>query len=635
MSSLFKRYQGVYIIAEVGINHNGDLSEAKKLIKAAVEAGANGVKIQVRDLAEIYTTAVFEDSLKAEQGTQYLLDELKRVHLSFDDVRNLHDYAKQFEADFFATPFDIKSAHFLNSLGLELFKIGSPDLTNLPLLEVVADFKKPMILSTGMSDEAEILQVADFLKSRGSDFSLLHCNSTYPASISDININYLPVLKDKTNVKVGYSGHEQGFIPTLAAVALGAEIIERHITFDTDQEGPDHSSSLNVKDFAQMVREVRTVSESLGLPIRNYNQGEKNNRIALAKSLVASEDIESGTVLESKHFSAKSPAKGISPLLRHDFLGKTISSAIKKDDYFFPELLENSGPPIRENFKIPKTWGIVGRLNDFKDYLNLKPDLVEIHLTWRDLVGYGNIQKPGTFEQDLVVHAPEYYKDQLIDFTSQDSKVTEYSLEMLQKAIALARDLAPSFKGMKDSQGPRVVVHPGGHFEKLTTSNKQDQYKLLKKNLKSLDTRGVRLLVENMPPLPWYFGGQWYNTIFLDPKEIAQFAQEMNWGICYDTSHAQLYCHYANLSLADFTKSVLDHVKYLHISDAKGSTQEGLQIGHGDIDFEQFFTLINKVNVGFIPEIWQGHLARGRGFKEALASIESIIHKVSGESCEV
>jgi N-acetylneuraminate synthase len=304
--------------------------------------------------------------------------------------------------------------------------------------------------------------------------------------------------------------------------------------------------------------------------------------------------------------------------------------AIAADDYLFPEQLASASEAGR-SYRFDKTWGIVGRLNDFRDFLELKPDLLEIHLTWRDLLEY---RRPADkFDQDLVVHAPEYFRDRLIDFASDDKEVTDYSLEMLQKTINLARDLAPQFRGMKDSRGPRIVVHPGGHFPKLVEPNKTEQYRLLMKRLREVDSEGVRLLVENMPPRPWYFGGQWYNTIFMDGREIAQFASEMGWEICFDTSHAGLYCNFAGIPFADCTRSVLDHIAYLHISDARGITEEGLQIGQGNIDFEQFFTIVEKIDNGFIPEIWQGHLNHGQGFKDALGILERIFAKVGGKSC--
>lgn len=632
MRTRYESTASTYIIAEIGLNHNGDLNEAKNLITEAVRAGSDAVKFQVRDLESLYTKAVLDDPLKAEQGTQYILSELHRAHLTYDQIRELREFASQYEVDFFATPFDLKSAEFLNTLGIPIFKIGSPDFTNLPLLDRVAAFGKPMILSTGMCDEGEIRQVVSFLKKRNADFALLHCNSTYPASYTDINLRYLPVLKQLSGVRVGYSGHEQGFAPTLASLALGAEIIERHITSDTTQQGPDHRSSLTVADFAAMVREVRNVEMSLGRAQKNFSQGERINRTTLGKSLVAARDLARGSRITANDLVAKSPAKGVAPLELERFVGQRLNRDLKKDDYVFFEDL--AGEELEApTYSIPRKWGVVGRLNDFQEFLDVRPKLVEIHLTWRDLVGFEKAPER-KFTQDLVVHAPEYFQDHLIDFTTTDPRVLEYSFEMLNRTIALAREMAPRFSGMQDPQGPRVVVHPGGHFTQRTHTNKQEQYRNLVRNLKSVDSSGVQILVENMPPFPWYFGGQWYNTVFMDAREIAQFAQELGWGICYDTSHALLYCNSLESSLKDYTRAVLPHVKYLHISDAKGVTDEGLQLGHGNLDFDHLFELIHKLDVGFIPEIWQGHLNRGQGFKQALATIEKLLHeKLAGDSC--
>jgi N-acetylneuraminate synthase len=335
-------------------------------------------------------------------------------------------------------------------------------------------------------------------------------------------------------------------------------------------------------------------------------------------------------VLQSADIVAKTPAKGISPLELEWVVGSKLVRNVKTDEYFFPEQFESVTSTV-VSVNIPKKWGIVGRLNDFRDFLDLKPDLVEIHLTWRDLFDRRRVED--SFEQDLVVHAPEYFQDRLIDFSSPDAKVTEYSLEMLQRTINLAREIAPRFKGARDPRGPRVVVHPGGHFAEPTDSDKTEQYRLLMKHLMELDAEGVRLLVENMPPRPWYFGGRWYNTIFMDGREIAQFAKEMGWGVCFDTSHAGLYANLAGISLADCTRAVLDHIAYLHISDYRGVTEEGLQLGEGEIDLAQFFAMVSKIDNGFIPEIWQGHLDHGRGFRQALKSVETVLGKVSGPSC--
>jgi N-acetylneuraminate synthase len=629
--SILATTDSVYVIAEIGINHNGDIEQAKQLIAAAVASGANAVKFQVRDLDAIYTEAILADPLKAEQGTQYLLAQLRKTLLSFDQYAELAQYARQFDADFFATPFDTKSADFLNELGIELFKIGSPDFTNLPLIEHVAGFGKPLILSTGMATESEIREVAAHLRASNTDFSLLHCSSTYPAAPTDINLLFMDRLRELASRTYGYSGHEIGYAPTLAAVARGARIIERHITFDRSAEGPDHRASLTPDEFRMMVDAIRDVERVLGVPEKRISQGELNNRLSLAKSLVAARDLAAGHVLQQDDFDVRSPAKGMSPLLMPQLIGETLREPLNRGEYFYPKLFEAEAVDVTADYSVPKTWGIVGRLNDFRDYLDMRPDLIEIHMTWRDIDGYRSLE--GDFEQDLVVHAPEYYQDTLIDFSSDDASITDLSLTMLQRSIDIARDLSPRFKGQQDSRGPRVVVHPGGHFPASTQTNRSVQYERLMKNLRRVDAEGVRILVENMPPFPWYFGGQWNNTIFLDPAEIAQFAKEMGWGICYDTSHAQLYCAHAGLSILEFTRTVLPHVHYLHLSDAKGVTHEGLQIGQGDIDFPGLFELLQNINPGFVPEIWQGHLDNGRGFKDAMKTVRQLLQKSAGASC--
>lgn len=622
----------VFIIAEVGINHNGCLKTAKDLIRAAKEAGADAVKVQVRDLKEIYSQSILDDPLKAEHGTQHMLSELKKTMLSYSDIRELQRVAQDIGIIFFGTPFDLRSLKFLvDELKTDLIKVGSPDFSNLPLLFNIVKCKKPMILSTGMSTESEIIQVVNFLKSHEAEFKLLHCNSTYPAAAEDLNLNFLPKLKEISGVTVGYSGHEAGYGITLGAVALGAKIIERHITFDTTQEGLDHSSSLDIGQFKEMVREIRTLELALGKAIRVKSQGEAQNFLSLGKAVVAKKKLRQGEVFSMDDCVAKSPAKGISPLEVQKFLGEKMNRDVLEGDYLYPDFFGDLKGK-KNTFEIKKTWGVVGRLNDFKHFLDIKPDLVEIHMTWRDVVSFSPIK--GEFKQDLVVHAPEYFKDKLIDFTTEDPQIKEISIEMLRETIRVAKELDKNFSGQKNDMGPRVVVHPGGHFSKPTASSRSSQYRTLLKNLKNIDSRGVRLHVENMPPFPWYFGGQWYNTIFMDPKEIAQFSEESGWNICYDLSHALLYCNHVGIDIKSFSKDIMNHIGYLHISDAAGVTNEGLQLGQGNLDLEHVAELVKKLNVGFIPEIWQGHLNRGEGFKEALGLMESLLkNKLSTPPC--
>lgn len=614
----------VYIIAEIGLNHNGNINTAKKLIRDAFEIGADAVKFQLRNLKKIYIDEVLKDSKLAEQSSQYLLNELRKSHLTPNDIKTLHEYSKKFKLDFLVTPFDESSATFLNKINLPAFKIGSPDMTNIFLLDHILKFNKPMIVSTGMSEYKEITQVVNYLKSAKATFALMHCNSTYPVNPYDLNLSLIKRMKQDFGVAIGYSGHERGFIPTLAAVTLGAEIIERHLTLDKTQKGPDHRSSLDVNEFKQMVQAIREIESSIGVPKRIFGQGERSNRLALGKSLVFKKNLKAGMDLNRNHFAAKTPARGISPFEVSNFMNKKLYSDVKKDIYVSLQHIKPYERRSDFNIKHLKRWGQIGRLNDFNNFLSINPKIIEIHLTWRDLIDHMH-KIDNFYSQELVVHAPEYYFDNLVDFTSDNSKIIANSLEMLQKTINLTRKIANKFKAI-DKKGPAIIVHPGGHFEKVPKQlNNETLYQRVKENLFKVNSAGVRLLVENMPPLPWYFGGQWYNTIFLDAKEIAYFSKSTGFNICYDVSHAGLYCNYGKKDLMKHAKQISPYVKYMHISDSRGSSDEGLQIGEGDIDFRKFLSIYKNKNIGFVPEIWQGHLNNGQGFKTALLRLDKIV----------
>ena len=629
--SWFFQRAGTWIVAEIGINHNGSEETAIQLVNAALLAGADAVKFQVRDLAEVYTRKVLDDSLTAEQGTQYLLHELRKAEIEKEGLRRLVQYAQSKFPSVLATPFDCASVAFLEELGIPVYKVGSPDFTNLPLIDRIHQTRKPILLSTGMSSEQEIRAVIHHLEAEGADFALLHCQSTYPAGIGDIQLTFMDRLREWSGVPVGYSGHERGFAPTLAAVARGAKIIERHITLDSRAEGPDHSSSLEPDEFRAMVQAIREIEACLGSGPRRSGQGEQINRVALGKSLVTTRKIRQGETLQTQDLSAKSPARGVSPLQLHEFLGKKVLRDLEAEEYILPKDVGQEGKIEipRGNYRINKNWGIVGRLNDFQEYLSWKPKLIEIHLTWRDLVNF-DPKKLGLalagYDQDLVVHAPEYYQDALIDFTDPDAKVRDYSVEMLRLTCQLARSLAGKFRGIRGPRGPRVVVHPGGHFTRSQSSDRKTQYSVLAANLREVDTEGVELLVENMPPFPWYFGGQWFNTIFLDPLEIRDFCRGTGFSICYDTSHAQLECNRQGISIRDFSREVLPFVRHLHVADGADVTQEGLQLGHGNLDLNHLVELIQRVESGFIAEIWKGHLHQGEGFHQALSLIQDMMN---------
>ncbi|MDX1735561.1 MAG: N-acetylneuraminate synthase family protein, partial [Halioglobus sp.] len=287
-----------FVIAEIGNNHQGSLEQAKALVDLAVEAGADCAKFQMRTMSELYGSAVTSANPEQDLGSQYALDLLERFQLRDDELFEVFDYCNERGIVAMCTPWDCESLEKLEKYGMPAYKIASADLTNFTLLNAAAETGKPLLCSTGMSSEDEIREAAEFLERHKAQFIFLHCNSTYPTPYKDVNLGYLENLREITRSVVGYSGHERGFSVALAAVSLGAKVIEKHLTTDRSLEGNDHTVSLLPDEFAQMVREVRVLEEALGAPrARAISQGEMANREVLAKSLFAKNAINSGQLI--------------------------------------------------------------------------------------------------------------------------------------------------------------------------------------------------------------------------------------------------------------------------------------------------------------------------------------------------
>ena len=283
--------QPTYIIAEIGVNHNGILPLALELIDAAVAAGVDAVKFQKRNLEKLYPKKYLEDANSGEKTLRYLLPILQRVELPDEAFYEIVEYCREKGVTFLCSAFDQQSADFVNKLGVPAFKVASADMTNLPLLNHLIKKGKPLIISTGMSTMEEVEFSVNFLKERSAEFALLHCNSAYPAAFEDINLRFMEQLC-KFEVPVGYSGHERGIAVSTVATALGACIIERHITLDRVMDGPDHAASLEPNGFRKMVRDIRQVASALGTGEEKFiSRGEILNRDVLGKSIVATRQV--------------------------------------------------------------------------------------------------------------------------------------------------------------------------------------------------------------------------------------------------------------------------------------------------------------------------------------------------------
>jgi sialic acid synthase SpsE len=322
-----------YIIAEIGINHNGKIEIAKKLIDEAFNAGANAVKFQKRSLNDLYREDVLKNPNIESQGLEILIDVLKEVEFKDEDYKQLVQYCKKKNITFLCTPWDIPSVDFLEQFNLPAYKIASADLTNFPLLLHIIKTGKPLIVSTGMSNMEEIERTVSFLEKNNAQFILLHCNSTYPAPIETLNLELISVLKNKFQVPIGYSGHEPGIVSTLAATVLGAVMIERHITLDKTMEGLDQAASLEPNEFKELVKNIREAENAKGKPIKKMTRGEILQKEVLGKSIVVKIDVNEGDVFSEDNLDVKGPAKGLSPQFFYNLLGKKSKRKIKKGNY--------------------------------------------------------------------------------------------------------------------------------------------------------------------------------------------------------------------------------------------------------------------------------------------------------------
>ena len=620
-----------YVIAEVGINHNGDLALAKKLVDAAVAAGADAVKFQKRRLRDTYREEIIDQPRHGEQGLQYIVPLLIEFELSDDQFRELFAYCETSGITAMCTPWDRASVDFLETCNLAAYKIGSPDLTNFPLIEYVAATGRPMLLSTGMSTEEEVRRTLAFLEQRRAEYALFHCVSTYPAAAEEINLRFMERLREWSGRPVGYSGHDTGTSISLAAVAMGARMLERHLTLDRTMRGPDHKASLEPDQFAEQVRTVREVELSIGVPHRWITRGETLNRRVLGKSLVAATDIPADTPIVRSMLTSKSPGLGLSPQFVEKLVGRRLPRAVARDEMFRQSDIEEivAGQEAAA-IDVGAPWGIVARFTDFAPleaaFVPLGMHFVEFHVSDRDLDAGAAAYHGGPKPFGFVVHAPEYCHDTLIDLCALDDAQRDLSVQRIQKTIDLARDLAPLFTWDRAlfPNGPKIVMHVGGMSPRPGGYDVNAASQRLLGALAKLDTSGVDLLLENLPPYPWYFGGRWFGHVLCDPENTVRLVRESGLGLCFDTSHAALECAKRDVRLYEFGQAVAPYVRHLHVSDGAGTSGEGLQVGDGSINFVSLLPVLLESRPTVIPEIWMGHHENGAAFRIALERLTEI-----------
>lgn len=327
----------VLIIAEAGVNHNGSIDLAYKLVDIAAEAEADVVKFQTGTAEKVISR--FAEKAEYQKVTtdaaESQLDMVKKLELDSETHEKLISYCYDKHIEFLSTPFDLDSISMLDKLGLDTLKIPSGEITNLPYLQKLGALNKTIIMSTGMAGLSEVESALDILVDSGTSknkITVLHCNTEYPSPYEDVNLRAMLTIRDELGVKIGYSDHTLGIEVSIAAVALGAEVIEKHFTLDRDMEGPDHKASLEPDEFRAMVQSIRNIEKALGDGVKRASPSEQKNKPIARKSIVADREIKEGEVFTSENITVKRPGTGISPMQWYEVIGQKSIRKFSEDE---------------------------------------------------------------------------------------------------------------------------------------------------------------------------------------------------------------------------------------------------------------------------------------------------------------
>ncbi|MGU3537386.1 N-acetylneuraminate synthase family protein [Methylobacterium sp. A54F] len=608
-----------FVIAEIGNNHNGSLVLAKALVDAARGAGADAVKFQIRDFGTLYRKAPGAASSE-DLGVEYIKDLLAKVELTAEEHRELRGYVAEAGLIYMCTPWDETSVETLRGFAVDAVKIASADLFNPYLIEAAATLGKPLILSTGMAYEHEIERAIDHARTLGVPFAMLHCNSAYPAPDRDIQLDVIRRLATLHPV-VGYSGHERGIAISIAAVALGALVIERHLTLDRMMEGPDHPASLEPDEFRRLVDGIREVDEALPLrtALREPTQGELLNRENLSKSVVARIPIARGAPIARSDLTIASPGQGLAPYRLPELLGRPAIRDVPAGGFLTAADLEGFVASYA-GLGFPILWGVPVRYHDFRDYNErIRPDLYEFHYSYRDLELNPRQYVDRVQCRRLVVHAPELFENsELLDLVSDDPGYRRRAIDNMKRVVEATEALRPFFPA---ADSALIVANVGGFSmdAPVPPAQRRVYYDRFAEVIAGIDFGSTELTPQNMAPLPWHFGGQRYQNIFMYPDEIVEQARATKLRICLDLSHLSMTCTYFGFDYVSELAKLLPITAHLHVADAKGMNGEGVDLGTGDIDWTRVWPLVAaRPDLSFIPEVWQGHKNFGEGFWKAL-----------------
>lgn len=603
----------IKIIAEIGINHDGDFDKAKKLIDLAKESGVWGIKFQYRNLTRSY------HGQSKEIGDESLKHEIEKVYLSPSKILELTTYAKKKNLKAGISFFIKEDALDFNEhiSEFDFYKIPSVELSNLVLIDHLMKKEKLVLLSTGCHDEYEIKQVIAHLKSK-NNWMMLHCVSNYPLASYNAKLGYIKRLEQLCEKSVGYSSHDQDWELCLLALKEGATIIERHITLDKNDKGLDHSTSSTPDEFKKLGDIIKNWNDIYrGNEERVLNQGELLNKQNLGRSFVSLEDYEIGDQIELDKLEYRSPKTGLDINTIGSFLSKKLVKPLNKGEVLQPSHFKNVFELTENEIQkcISKRISLPIRLHDAVEIQKTFPlKNFEFHLSYVEVLGdfdYAIIEN----ENQYSIHLPDYIDSvTLIDPFSDDS----YQKELSDKIIRRCKDIGDEI--YKITQKQVVIV---GSFS-LYKVEKNKFYFNLKELFEKLNDKKTIFIPQWLPPIAWYFGGSIVLDVFNDDDAI-NFIEENNFPICLDISHLFMCKSNLEMSFEKAYETLLKNTEHIHIADAKGIDGEGIEIGSGDKGNLNYIKRILENPNQKVIEVWQGHLDNFAGFRTALKTISNLI----------
>lgn len=598
------------VIAEIGINHSGELKVARDLIDSAFSCGCWGIKFQYRNLTNFYAS-------KDEVADGILFEDLEKCQLSISELLELTSYAKtlglKVGISFFKKS-DIQD--FKDEItNFDFYKIPSAECLNVDLLEELLSFQRDVLVSTGGHHLDEIEQVLSKYK---ATISILHCVANYPTKTGNQQLGTISRLKHMGFKSVGYSSHDEDYEMCLFSISYGIDYLERHITFDKTANGLDHSSSSNIQEFQKICYFAKSAEHVMSYNPDMINQGELMNMQNLGCGLYLSKNIQEGMKVQKSDFSIKAPRLGISygeylykfqnqplacPVMKGDSL--THSDFVKNIEFDLDALSDFAN---RRDISLPV------RLHDFTSFNQMfRLNNYEFHLSYQEILSaeIDDIAKAVTPSKRISIHLPDYIPGNIIlDPISNSEQIRDASLDIITKTKHFAEKLY-------DITGSKIKIV--GSFSRVN-QNKLYSLKRINDFVDANKTKFCEILPQWLPGFAWYFGGTEKIELFNDQEDI-EFIQSNNLKICLDVSHLGMAAKTNKSSVNYWFDSLVPFANHLHVADFKGEDGEGLQIGDGEF---QIFDRVLRSSQVKVLEVWRGHLDNGAGFKRALQNLYSL-----------